>query len=504
MNKITKILIAFILAGAIVFGLPYIYHQVLGQVDLGEENSAVDQKVVSRQDDIHMVTKMYQAGKYIGVVTDPAYLETFIDDYLDQRYPEYKDYESSYYEGIYLIKEKTNAVYENKDYEIFEYLRDNGLLAIKGYKVAFSDNVGTYATIYVKSEEDFDNALNEFLSNFISPESLRLITSGEKTPELQDYGTRDVSLNIMEKIEISSCFARPEDILDSQEKVLEYLCYGDNEEREYYTVLEGQTLEGVSFYNENMTPERLVMLNKDKLSSPTQILEPGMELNVTYFTSPITVYVTRENLREEIIYPENTIYIEDDTMSYGTEVIEVEEVLGVKSVLYNEVYINGVLQTPLTTMVSSNVVTEPIQGVIRTGSRNMTGIGSGIFRYPVDNWRVSCHWACYTSSRGIHMGTDFIDVYNPYGNCYAADNGIVISKGYDDISGYYVMIDHQNGYQTLYAHFNVPAFVEQGDVVYKGEVIGQIGMTGMATGPHVHFEIRINGTKIDACTIMGC
>ena len=276
MNKIIKILIAFILAGAIVFGLPYIYHQVLGQVDLGEENSAVDQKVVSRQDDIHMVTKMYQAGKYIGVVTDPAYLETFIDDYLDQRYPEYKDYESSYYEGIYLIKEKTNAVYENKDYEIFEYLRDNGLLAIKGYKVAFSDNVGTYATIYVKSEEDFDNALNEFLSNFISPESLRLITSGEKTPELQDYGTRDVSLNIMEKIEISSCFARPEDILDSQEKVLEYLCYGDNEEREYYTVLEGQTLEGVSFYNENMTPERLVMLNKDKLSSPTQILEPGM------------------------------------------------------------------------------------------------------------------------------------------------------------------------------------------------------------------------------------
>ena len=101
------------------------------------------------------------------------------------------------------------------------------------------------------------------------------------------------------------------------------------------------------------------------------------------------------------------------------------------------------------------------------------------------------------------MGTDVQNMYDRYGPVYAADNGTVIQKGFNGISGNYLVIDHNNGFTTYYGHFNVPPYVEIGDTVQRGQVIGQIGMTGLATGPHVHFEIR-DGSTTNACEFMDC
>jgi murein DD-endopeptidase MepM/ murein hydrolase activator NlpD len=57
-----------------------------------------------------------------------------------------------------------------------------------------------------------------------------------------------------------------------------------------------------------------------------------------------------------------------------------------------------------------------------------------------------------------------------------------------------VLIDHGNGFQTLYAHLKV-FYVKVGDSVAKGQKIGEVGATGNATGPHLHFEIRQNGVQ---------
>jgi murein DD-endopeptidase MepM/ murein hydrolase activator NlpD len=62
--------------------------------------------------------------------------------------------------------------------------------------------------------------------------------------------------------------------------------------------------------------------------------------------------------------------------------------------------------------------------------------------------------------------------------------------------GNYVMIAHPDGFFTLYGHLNTVA-VKEGQVVHQGEIIGQEGSTGMSTGPHVHFEIRLNGQFLD-------
>jgi hypothetical protein len=72
----------------------------------------------------------------------------------------------------------------------------------------------------------------------------------------------------------------------------------------------------------------------------------------------------------------------------------------------------------------------------------------------------------------------------------AADSGYVIVAGWDNSGyGYHVVVDHGNGYQTLYAHLQA-YYVDAGENVTKGQQIGEMGTSGHSTGPHLHFEIR--------------
>jgi hypothetical protein len=91
-----------------------------------------------------------------------------------------------------------------------------------------------------------------------------------------------------------------------------------------------------------------------------------------------------------------------------------------------------------------------------------------------------------------HNGHPGIDIDAPYGTpIHAAGNGIVVSAGWDGGYGNFVLIDHGNGLVTGYGHQSRIA-VTRGQTVTQGEVIGYEGSTGYSTGPHVHFEVRIN------------
>ncbi len=95
---------------------------------------------------------------------------------------------------------------------------------------------------------------------------------------------------------------------------------------------------------------------------------------------------------------------------------------------------------------------------------------------------------------GIHAA---IDIGIPEGTeIYSADDGIVTAVGRDDSYGNYVIIDHGNNFQTLYAH-NSENLVKVGDKVEKGNKIALSGNTGNTSGPHLHFETRVNGERVD-------
>jgi murein DD-endopeptidase MepM/ murein hydrolase activator NlpD len=94
----------------------------------------------------------------------------------------------------------------------------------------------------------------------------------------------------------------------------------------------------------------------------------------------------------------------------------------------------------------------------------------------------------------MHTG---VDIGGPYGAAIvAANSGTVIFSGYGSGYGYYIIIDHGGGYSTLYGHSS-KLLVSKGTYVQKGQTIALVGSTGVATGPHLHFEVRINGDPVD-------
>jgi murein DD-endopeptidase MepM/ murein hydrolase activator NlpD len=101
-------------------------------------------------------------------------------------------------------------------------------------------------------------------------------------------------------------------------------------------------------------------------------------------------------------------------------------------------------------------------------------------------------------TQGYWYGHRAIDIGAPIGSAiYASDGGFVSFVGWTDIGyGYLVVVDHNNSYQTYYAHLS-NIFVSEGQVVSAGEVIGAMGSTGNSTGPHLHFEIRLKGYPTD-------
>jgi murein DD-endopeptidase MepM/ murein hydrolase activator NlpD len=119
-------------------------------------------------------------------------------------------------------------------------------------------------------------------------------------------------------------------------------------------------------------------------------------------------------------------------------------------------------------------------------------VGAGVFGWPADNHYISGF--DYDASAN-HPG---IDIDGSEGDpVYAVDSGVVVYAGWNNWGyGNVVVINHGNGWQTLYAHLSA-YYVSCGQGVFQGNTIGAIGSTGNATGSHLHFEIRYNGVKVN-------
>ncbi len=119
---------------------------------------------------------------------------------------------------------------------------------------------------------------------------------------------------------------------------------------------------------------------------------------------------------------------------------------------------------------------------------------SGKFMWPVAGWvKSGFGYRIHPifGTRRFHSG---IDIAASYGTLVkAADGGQVVQAGYFGGYGYSIMLYHGGGFATWYAHLS-SINVSMGQMVQRGQVIGLVGSTGWSTGPHLHFEVRINGT----------
>lgn len=138
-------------------------------------------------------------------------------------------------------------------------------------------------------------------------------------------------------------------------------------------------------------------------------------------------------------------------------------------------------------------------GLISAGSEGVQGTGSLAWPVPCSHTvtsRFGPRTHPITGKYTNHNGMD-IDGYGHDGYpIVACDAGVVVAAKWSDSYGNYVMIDHGNGMQTLYAHMSGMA-VKYGDTVTQGQTIGYLGSTGWSTGTHCHLEVYVNGSRTD-------
>lgn len=203
-------------------------------------------------------------------------------------------------------------------------------------------------------------------------------------------------------------------------------------------------------------------------------------------------YYTEQEVESEVQTDENgNEYIVETTVT--TLNIDVEyKTIDEMSKLYS---FDSTEKLELSHLISSPDYVKLFEGIVGgvVGSGEPI-YGSGDFIYPTASKTISAGYPNYSNGY-YHGGVDFpVSVGT---NVFAVADGVVTTvRKLDKSYGYYIIIDHGNGVSTLYAH-NSELLVSEGQPVKQGDIIALSGNTGNSTGPHCHFEVRINGNRVN-------
>jgi murein DD-endopeptidase MepM/ murein hydrolase activator NlpD len=260
-----------------------------------------------------------------------------------------------------------------------------------------------------------------------------------------------------------------------------------------YTVKSGDTLFTIA-ENYGLKPETLLWGNFEVLNDNPHLLAPNQVLNVlpvdgTYYewkagdTLGAIADFFKVNYMDIINYPGNRFDLTE--MDAGGEQIQAGTWLIIPGGK------RAIKDWGPPAISRANPASAAYYGEGHCGTVYDGAIGSGTFVWPTTDRNISG----YHYNPGVHPA---IDIGGAEGNAiYATDSGVVVFAGWSDYGyGYMIVIDHGNGWQSAYAHLSAVA-VTCGQSVYQGGYIGAMGSTGNSSGPHLHFELAINGAKIN-------
>lgn len=260
-------------------------------------------------------------------------------------------------------------------------------------------------------------------------------------------------------------------------------------EQSTYLVKKGDTFNAIA-YSLGMYPNELSILNPDVMVDKIWV---DQELIIQEAVPFLSVQnVTDETYEQDI--PSPVEYIETPDLYVGETKVKEQGEDGLERVNARVTYVNGVEVER--EVLTSETLKEPTTTYSYTGTtpRPVTA-SNGYFIWPVrgtitSNFGGRNLWGRYD----FHLGLDI--ACRTGTSIKAADGGTVIKAGWSGSYGNLVAIRHDNGYVTYYAH-NSSLLVSVGQKVYQGQIIARAGATGNASGPHCHFEVRINGTSVN-------
>ena len=267
--------------------------------------------------------------------------------------------------------------------------------------------------------------------------------------------------------------------------------------RTLYTLQEGETAASVC-QKYNMSIENFYLLNN---RAAEESLQEGDVVVIVMTSSFLPIQYTREFETVAFIKYETT-EVETSSLNVGAREVLTMGQRGEKVCKFEIMYVDGIERSRIVT--NSTVTKEPVVEVIGIGtylakpaSADTKLYGTGQFSWPVDGGYVSDTFNSMIELRDgrAHKG---MDIAAPAGtDIYAAAEGVVVEAGWNPGGyGYFVMIDHLNGYETVYGHCSM-LYVVKGQTVSRGQLIAGVGNTGNSYGNHLHFEVRIMGLFSD-------
>ena len=351
------------------------------------------------------------------------------------------------------------------------------------------------------SDQELTEAYGIYIDgNFIGAVKDKNKVDDALTDRLLNYHVEGIvkDVSYVNKIEYTQGIYLTQSVKSEDETIA--LLTSSKEKKAVYVVQSGDTPVTIS-QKHNMDLEKFEELNPGAMKK----CEAGQIVNVIETDSYLPIQYVREMEALSFIDYETT-EVETAALNLGIESILTKGERGEKVSQVEITYVNGIEHSRK--VISTKVTREPVMEIIGLGTYTAQPdspdtvwfgsplTGSGQFGWPVDGGWISDTFISDRNHKGLDIAADLGT------NIYAAEEGMVVSAGWN--SGGYgnvVMIDHMNGYQTVYGHMTSVVAVE-GQYVTKGELIGMVGSTGNSTGPHCHFEVRYEGVCKDPASYL--
>jgi len=363
----------------------------------------------------------------------------------------------------------------------FALTEKNTLSSVTGFETYLFNQIGEVMKSYVLTVD------GQCIGAAVDEAQLDALLERIKAPYTNE---NTVEAEFVENVRVTREYTAS-DIMQDLEQMEAILTENTNGETTY-AVQKGDTFSAIAHAND---------MSMDDLEE----LNPGIDINKLYIGEILTVRETIPFLSvrtvDSVTYteaiPSPIEEVSDNTMYQGDRKTVVKGTEGEALVSADVAYLNG--RETGRTINSTTVLTEATTTVVHVGTKpRPKTMATGSLVWPIRGTITSDFGYRYIfGSYSYHNG---LDIAAPNGSpIKAADGGKVIFAGTGTGScwsyGNYVVIDHENGLQTLYAHCST-LDVKAGDRVYQGQVIAHVGLTGRTTGYHCHFTVKANGVTV--------
>lgn len=470
--------------------------------------------------------KVYLDGNLVGTIKSKEELETYIDKQNEEYKKEYN------VDTIYApngLDIKADVLYNDKTEKvekIYEKIQDKNPFTIRGYQYTITSSYVDDETeeteenekqeeteeneeqeekketeklkIYVLDKQVFTDSIETFIKTYAGDDAYEAYKN-KTQKQIETTGSKIENIYIKNNITVKeTSIPVTEKIFMESDDLSKFLLFGEEEKTTNYIVQQDDTIETVAFNNKISAQEFL--LSNPTFSSINNLLFPGQEVKISE-TNPQIQIVVKEYKVEDVESAFKTEITYDPTRIKGNNETIREGENGLNRISKELEITNGIITN--TTTKSIEELKPSISKQMIYGQKEIPNVGTGSWAWPTNQgytisspygWRVDP----INGSRSLHTGLD-ISGTGMGSPVYAADNGTVIKSEYYGTYGNCIIINHNNGYYTLYGHM-AKLNVGVGSTVAKGQIIGLVGATGRATGPHLHFEAWKGGAPYQGGT----